>query len=91
LIVQNVQAVQPLRSVQIVLQPKNKFQSFHCLRGSKRNDSQSFAKEISPTGEGVNHIVKRGEVQIVQAVQSQTSEAGSRRSSRSTALLRSNR
>jgi hypothetical protein len=40
------------------------------LRGSKRNDSQSFAKEISPTGEGVNHIVKRGEVQIVQAVQS---------------------
>jgi hypothetical protein len=31
--------------------------------------SQSLAKEISPTGEGVNHIVKRGEVQIVQAVQ----------------------
>jgi hypothetical protein len=30
------------------------------LRGSKRNDSQSFAKEISPTGEGVNHIVKKG-------------------------------
>jgi hypothetical protein len=59
--VQNVQIVQPLRSVQIVLQPKNKFQSFqwfHRLRGSKRNDSQSFAKEIAPTGEGVNHIVK---------------------------------
>jgi hypothetical protein len=51
--------------VQIVLQPKNKFQSFQWfnrLRGSKRNDSQSLAKEISPTGEGVNHIVKRGEV-----------------------------
>jgi hypothetical protein len=31
--------------------------------------SQSLAKEISPTAEGVNHIVKRGEVQIVQAVQ----------------------
>jgi hypothetical protein len=26
------------------------------LRGSKRNDSQSLAKAISPTGEGVNHI-----------------------------------
>jgi hypothetical protein len=63
--VQIVQAVQPLRSVQIVLQPKNKFQSFQWfnrLRGSKRNDSQSLAKEISPTGEGVNDIVKRGEV-----------------------------
>jgi hypothetical protein len=55
--VQIVQAVQPLRSVQSVLQPKNKFQSFqwfHRLRGSKRTDSQSLAKEISPTGEGVN-------------------------------------
>jgi hypothetical protein len=61
LIVQNVQAVQPLRSVQIVLQPKNKFQSFHCLRGSKRDHSLSLAKEISPTVEGVNRIVKKGE------------------------------
>jgi hypothetical protein len=30
------------------------FQWFHRLRGSKRTDSQSLAKEISPTGEGVN-------------------------------------
>jgi hypothetical protein len=30
----------------------------------------SLAKEISPTGEGVNHIAKKGEFQIVQAVQS---------------------
>jgi hypothetical protein len=29
--------------------------------------SQSFAKEISPTGEGVNHIVKRGEVELLDA------------------------
>jgi hypothetical protein len=48
-----------MRSVQIVLQPKNKFQSFHRSRGSKRNHSQSFAKEISPMGAGVNRIVKR--------------------------------
>jgi hypothetical protein len=32
-------------------------------------ETLSLAKGISPTGEGVNHIVKRGEVQIVQVVQ----------------------
>jgi hypothetical protein len=40
------------------------------LRVGNLKHSQSLAKEISPTGEGVNHIVKRGEVQIVQAIQS---------------------
>ena len=28
--------------------------------------SQSLAKEISPTGEGVNHVVKRGEVELLE-------------------------
>jgi hypothetical protein len=40
------------------------------LRVGNLKYSQSLAKEISPTGEGVNHIVKRGEFQIVQDVQS---------------------
>jgi hypothetical protein len=39
------------------------------LRVGNLKHSQSLAKEISPTGEGVNHIVKRGEVQIVSAKQ----------------------
>ena len=37
------------------------------LRVGNLKHSQSLAKEISPTGEGVNHVVKRGEVQIVQS------------------------
>jgi hypothetical protein len=61
-LVQDAQIVQSLRSVQVVLQLKNRFQSFqwfHRLRGSKRNDFRSLAKEISPTGEGVNAL-RRG-------------------------------
>jgi hypothetical protein len=38
------------------------------LRVGNLKHAQSLAKEISPTGEGVNHIVKSGEVQIVQAI-----------------------
>jgi hypothetical protein len=36
----------------------------------RKFETLSLAKGISPMGEGVNHIVKREEVQIVQAVQS---------------------
>lgn len=28
--------------------------------------SQSLAKEISPTGEGVNHVVNRGEFELLE-------------------------
>ena len=34
------------------------------LRVGNLKHSQSLAKEISPTGEGVNHVVKRGEVEL---------------------------
>jgi len=57
-----VQAVQPLRSVQNVIgltrfQRFQEFPPFHRLRGSKRNHHLSLAKAISPTAEGVNHVV----------------------------------
>ena len=41
---------------------------YGALKVRNLKHSQSLAKEISPTGEGVNHVVKRGEVELLGGV-----------------------
>ena len=54
--------------MKIYLQQRRGFRVYVRRAPSRKFETlSSFAKEISPTGEGVNHVVKRGEVQIVQS------------------------